>query len=115
MTKRSAYQDTIYALSTGWGKSAISVVRVSGPNACDALSLTKSTKSLEPRKVHYRTLYDIHSRSKDDAIDRGLLLYFAKPKSFTGEDMIEFHIHGGLAVKSRLLDTLSKFESFREA
>ena len=41
VTNRSAYQDTIYALSTGWGKSAISVIRVSGPNASQALDLTR--------------------------------------------------------------------------
>ena len=114
--KQSRFQDTIYALSTGWGKSAISVIRVSGPNACDALSLTQSkTKQIEPRIAHYRTFYEINNSQPPQPIDRGLLLFFQRPKSFTGEDMLEFHIHGGLAVKSRLLNTLSKFETFREA
>ena len=63
--------------------------------------------------MHYRTLYDVHRGN--EPIDRGLLLYFESPKSFTGEDMLEFHIHGGLAVKSRILDSLSKFDTFREA
>ena len=108
---KSAFKDTIYALSTGWGKSAIAVIRVSGPSAQQALSLTLNPKEIHPRVAHYRTLYDMQRQP----IDRGLLLYFNNPKSFTGEDMVEFHIHGGVAVKSRLLETLSKFETFREA
>jgi tRNA modification GTPase len=43
------------------------------------------------------------------------LLYYKKPKSFTGEDVIELQIHGGTAVKQRMLDTLSRFPEFREA
>ena len=59
--------------------------------------------------------HDLNVSTAKEPIDSGLLLYFQKPKSFTGEDMLEFHIHGGLAVKSRMLTALSKFETFREA
>ena len=115
------YKDTIYALATGWGKSAISIVRVSGPNAMQALSLTSATglpKEIKPRHAYFRTFYDRFAEEEDGkvrTIDEGILLYFKRPNSFTGEDMIEFQIHGGMAVKSHLLRTLAKFDTFREA
>ena len=120
-TARSVFKDTIYALATGWGKSAVSVVRVSGPNAFQALALTRQTgapKAVKPRHAYFRTFYDVLDRDKDEkarAIDEGILLCFKQPNSFTGEDMVEFQIHGGMAVKSHLLKTLAKFDSFREA
>jgi tRNA modification GTPase len=48
-------------------------------------------------------------------LDSGLMLFFKSPSSYTGEDMLEFHLHGGTAVKQRFLETLSQFENFREA
>ena len=121
-TTRSVFKDTIYALATGWGKSAVSIVRVSGPNAFQALALTSATgtaKEVKARYAHYRTFYDVFNRTEEGkaetTIDEGILLCFKRPSSFTGEDMVEFQIHGGMAVKSHLLKTLAKFDTFREA
>lgn len=65
---------------------------------------------IKPRFAHYKSFYD-----NDAAFDSGVLLFFRGPKSYTGEDMVEFQIHGGNAVKQRLLQTMSKMENFREA
>ena len=119
----STYRNTIYALSTGYGRSAISVVRVSGSEAKDALHMTKkllfkneqtSELSLKPRYAHFKTIYDIHSPNLNP-IDQALLLFFKGPKSYTGEDMVEFHLHGGTGVKNGVLNCLSQFPTFREA
>ena len=84
------YQSTIYALSTGWGKSAISIIRVSGPEASEALALarTKSSHTIKPRHAYFKTFFDIH-RDPPTPIDKGILLYFREPNSYTGEDMLE--------------------------
>lgn len=77
--------DTIYALSTGWGKSAIAVVRISGPDSTSALSLLKQPNKistfpiLKPRRAYFRTLYFDRK-----PIDEGLVLFFKGPKSYTG-------------------------------
>jgi tRNA modification GTPase len=94
-------------LATGWGKSAISIIRISGPHAKQALKLTKPETAIYlPRQAYFRTFYDIFDPKKRP-IDQGILLFYQKPKSFTGEDLIELQIHGGLAVKDKMLDTLS--------
>ena len=48
-------------------------------------------------------------------IDKGVMLFFKAPRSYTGEDMVEFQIHGGNAIKRQFLDTLSQFDEFRES
>ena len=95
---------------------------MSGPDAFQSLSLTSKSglvKEFRPRYAYYRTLHDVFNRDEDgkakSTIDEGLMLCFKKPNSFTGENMVEFQIHGGMAVKGHLLKTLSKFDSFREA
>lgn len=91
--KRSYFQDTIYSLSTGYGKSAIAVImwliiqviRISGDSAKEAIKLSKKKKyeegsvnEIESRKVYFRRFYDIFE-SKIPMIDEGLLLYFQSP------------------------------------
>lgn len=95
-------------MATGWGKSAISIIRISGPHAKQAFKLTKpfQTANYLPRQAYFRTFYDIFD-PKTRALDQGILLFYQKPKSFTGEDLIELQIHGGFAVKEKMLNTLS--------
>jgi tRNA modification GTPase len=69
---------------------------------------------IHPRQAYFRTFYNIFE-PVPTPIDQGILLYYKKPKSFTGDDIIELQIHGGTAVKQRMLETLSKFPEFREA
>lgn len=93
--------DTIYALASGAGVAGIAVVRVSGPRARFVLETMVGT--VPPRVARVRS---IRSRT-GDAIDRGLVLWFPAPGSFTGEDVVEFHVHGSRAVARALFAALS--------
>lgn len=94
------FDDTIVAIATSMGIGSISIVRVSGKDALNiALKISKKT-SLTPRYATLSYLYD-----KEDAlVDEALLLYFKAPYSFTGEDIVEFQCHGGLAIASLVVD-----------
>ncbi|XP_014790354.1 tRNA modification GTPase GTPBP3, mitochondrial [Octopus bimaculoides] len=102
---------TIFSLSSGAGKCAIAVVRVSGPNTELAVQLLTNRLPL-PRRASVTKIFDPYTRNP---IDRGILLWFPKPKSFTGEDSAEFHIHGGPAVIQALLSSLAKVPGLRPA
>ena len=102
--------DTIYALSSGGLPSGVAVVRVSGPESGNIVrALIGSLPA--PRLAVLRSIRD---RNKSE-IDRGLVLWFPAPGSFTGEDSVEFHLHGGRAVVDRLLEELSAFPGLRMA
>ena len=93
--------DTIVAISTALGEAAISVVRVSGPQALQIASrVARLPGNITPRQAHLAPVTDADGR----ALDHGLLLYFKAPASYTGEDVIEFHGHGGILVTQRVLD-----------
>ena len=102
--------DTIYALSSGSLPSGVAVVRLSGPQAGAVITALAGALP-EPRKAALRSI-----RGRNDSeIDRGLVLWFPGPGSFTGEDSAEFHLHGGRAVVDRLLEELSGFDGLRMA
>ncbi len=103
--------DTIFALSSGIGRAGVAVVRVSGP-AASIVAGSLSGKSLTPRRA---ILTELCNKRTGVVIDHGLLLWFPAPASFTGEDVVEFHIHGGRAVVGALLDCLGEFEGLRAA
>ena len=95
--------DTIAAISTALGEAAISVVRISGPQALSvAAAAFRLPKSLTPRFAHLVSAAD----ASGQALDHGLLLHFQGPASYTGEDVIEFHGHGGVLVTQRVLERL---------
>ncbi|KAJ5204019.1 tRNA modification GTPase MnmE [Penicillium cinerascens] len=102
---------TIYALSTAPGRAAIAVVRVSGP-ACVSIykALCPQTPLPKPRFATLRTLYDpAQPASASSVLDAGaLVLYFPGPKTVTGEDVLELHIHGGPAIVKAVLAAISK-------
>lgn len=85
--------DTIFALASGAGRAGVAVVRVSGPGAGAALEALAGSLP-EARRAVLKTLKD----RSGALIDRALLLWLPGPASFTGEDVAEFHIHGGSAV-----------------
>ena len=105
---------TIYALSTVYGKSGVAVIRVSGAKAKEAVAkLTNvKVKGLKPRYAYFTDIKDIVSR---ETLDKCLLLYFKSPHSFTGEDIVEFQTHGSKAVIASVLENLSKIPDFRMA
>ncbi|WP_395745443.1 tRNA uridine-5-carboxymethylaminomethyl(34) synthesis GTPase MnmE [Prosthecobacter sp.] len=93
--------DTIAAISTALGEAAISVVRVSGPQALSiAAQVLKLPSLVLPRKAHLVPVAD----ADGGVLDHGLLLYFKGPASYTGEDVIEFHGHGGVLATQRVLE-----------
>src|SRR6267378_779247 len=101
---------TIFALSSGRPPSAISIVRVSGPQAGAALTLLAG-KIPMPRVATRRLLRDSSRQPIDDAV----MLWFPGPASATGEDLAEFHVHGGRAVLAALFAALSDFDHVRAA
>ncbi|SCU89191.1 LANO_0D04148g1_1 [Lachancea nothofagi CBS 11611] len=103
------FHPTIYALSTSPGqKSAIAVVRVTGTHSKYILQqLTGSQNEPVARRASLRNLYSA-VREKKILLDSSLTLYFANPRSFTGEDMLELHLHGGRAVVKSVLKAIEE-------
>ena len=101
---------TIFALSSGRAPSAIAVVRVSGPQAGLVLT-TLAGKLAAPRQASRRLLRDGAGQPIDDAV----VLWFPGPGSATGEDIAEFHVHGGRAVLAALLVAISDIPNTRAA
>jgi tRNA modification GTPase len=102
--------DTIYALSTGLLPSGVAIIRISGPGtrfACE----TMCGSLPEPRYTALRSI----RRRNGDVLDEGLVLCFPGPHSFTGEDCVEFQLHGSRAVVTAVLNELSAFPGLREA
>ncbi len=94
---------TIYALSTAQGRAGIAVIRVSGKATLGTLGALCEGGTPEPRMATVRVLRDPQS---GQILDRALVLWFPGPASFTGEDVAEFHVHGGRAVIAGVLDAL---------
>ncbi|HVY20032.1 MAG TPA: tRNA uridine-5-carboxymethylaminomethyl(34) synthesis GTPase MnmE [Bauldia sp.] len=102
--------DTIFALSSGPPPAGVAVVRVSGPNVRFGLE-TLIDSIPEPRRLGLHSI-----RGTDgNTLDHGLVVFFPAPGSFTGEDVAEFHIHGGRAVVAALLGALEALPGFRPA
>ncbi|XP_061390465.1 tRNA modification GTPase GTPBP3, mitochondrial [Musca vetustissima] len=110
--KRYASASTIYALSSAYGKCGVSVIRVSGPQTRKCLSNIVGSVKLKERHAHLKALY--HPKT-NEMIDKGLVLWFPGPSSFTGEDCCEFQVHGSIAVISAMLDALSHISGLRPA
>ena len=99
--------ETVFALSTGAGRAALAVIRLSGPEVETALAHLGVDKLPAPRQAAVRKLYDPEGGA---LLDEALVLRFVAPHSFTGEDMAELHVHGGLAVTQSILAALAKLE-----
>lgn len=103
--------DTIYALSSGRPPAGIAVIRISGPGAFSVnTSFVRNAAQLQPRTAHLRGLYD---PVNGDLLDQALVLLFPTPKSVTGEDMAEWHCHGGQAVVRAVLGALGRLSVAR--
>jgi tRNA modification GTPase len=95
--------DTIAAISTAIGEAAISVVRLSGPQAfAIATQVTRTRRAMQPRRVLLAEIID----ASGQIVDRAMLIGFQGPASYTGEDVIELHCHGGVLVTQRVLALL---------
>ncbi len=101
--------DTIFALATPPGRSAIAVIRISGPNAVKSPGLF-AANCPAPGRFRLARLW-----AEGRVIDEAIVLFMAAPKSSTGEDVCEFHCHGSTAVVQLILDILTKTVGFRLA
>ncbi len=103
---------TIFAISSGAGRAGIAVIRLSGPDALEAVTSFTGLTDMSPRKATRVTLTDPES---GEPLDDGLVLVFPKPKSFTGEDVAELHVHGSRAVLDDIMIALSRQPALRPA
>lgn len=103
--------DTIFALATAHGRSGVAVIRVSGAAAAECFGAF-GVKTPATRMATLATLKHPETRTE---IDASLLLYFPAPNSFTGEEVVEIHCHGGKAVIETLLAALTTLPHFRPA
>ena len=103
---------TIFALSTGSGLSGLAVVRVSGPDCKTVIELMIEGNIPKPRMA---TLKKIKKVNTKEIIDEGIVIWFPGPQSYTGEDTLEFHVHGGRAIVNAVMDSLSIIQNCRIA
>ncbi len=132
--EKTAESETIYALASAPGRAGVAIVRVSGPQAVssltaltdagareDAIGTTRAippSHRLELRKITRQGSNDVSRETaveNSTIIDTGLVAYFKAPASYTGEDVVEYHIHGGPAVIQELLEVLSEQPDHRLA
>ena len=101
---------TIFALSSGRAPSAIAIIRMSGPQTRTAVERLCG-KLPAPRLAQFVTLRDLDG----SALDESVTLWFPAPHSATGEDVAEFHVHGGRAVIAAMFDALGAIDGLRPA
>ncbi|MBO4675129.1 MAG: tRNA uridine-5-carboxymethylaminomethyl(34) synthesis GTPase MnmE, partial [Elusimicrobiaceae bacterium] len=92
---------TICAVATGGSSGAVSMIRLSGARARTIASAVVHQENWTPRHQYFCTLYD-----GENVLDQALVTYFQAPHSFTGEDVVEFAVHGSPYIKGRLLEIL---------
>lgn len=102
--------DTIFALSSGAVPAGVAVFRISGPATQEILASVAGSLP-EPRRASLRGLRQVDGT----LIDRGLVIFFPGPNSFTGEDCAEFHVHGGRAVVAAMVARLAGLPGTRAA
>lgn len=104
--------ETIFALASGAGRAGVAVVRLSGSASAD---VCEALTSRAPPSARQAKLVSISDPSDSELIDRGLALWFPGPASFTGEDVLELHVHGGPAVLTVLFEALQRLDHVRPA
>ncbi len=112
MTGGNRSSDTIFALSSARGRAGVAVVRLSGPQALSGLRRLTAKDDPPPRVARLERLRDpLDGRT----LDHALVLSFPGPASFTGEDVVELHLHGGPAVVQAVLTALGREAGLRPA
>ena len=102
--------DTIFSSATGNFKSAIKIIRVSGKKSKTIPDIF-FYKQTNPKEASVRKLYD----KDQNLIDKAIVIYFPGPKTATGEDLYEIHIHGSLIIEKKLYEILNNQRDFRIA
>lgn len=110
-SSRYSGDSTIYALSTAPGRGAIAIIRISGPSCLSIYrALCPDKKDPKPRYAAVRTLYDPDTPpTPSSVLDSGaLVLFFPAPRTVTGEDLLELHVHGGTAIVRAVLAAIPR-------
>jgi tRNA modification GTPase len=94
--------NTIAAIATASGVGSIAIIRVSGEDALNISKKLIKNKNLTPRVATLSSIYN----KQNALIDKAIVIYFKAPNSFTGEDIVEFQVHGGLIIAQEILDSL---------
>ncbi|TLT06173.1 tRNA uridine-5-carboxymethylaminomethyl(34) synthesis GTPase MnmE [Aliarcobacter thereius] len=97
--------DTIVAIATPLGLGSISIIRVSGKEALNIAKKISKKEELLPRYATLSYLYD----EKNNPIDEAIVIYFPNPNSFTGEDIVEFQLHGGVAITDMIFNLILSY------
>jgi tRNA modification GTPase len=100
-----AMHNSIAAIATAHGVSSISIIRVSGEASLQIAQKLSHLEKITPRHAHLTSLYN----TQNDLIDHAIMIYFAAPHSFTGEEIVEFQCHGGMIVAQEILDTITSY------
>lgn len=103
--------ETLFAPASGFGRAAVSVIRVSGP-AAERVLMALGGPLPPPRRLSLRTLRDPTNGTE---LDRALVAWFPGPDTYSGEDMAELHLHGGAAVRMGVLTALARMPGCRAA
>ena len=104
--------DTIYALSTPFGKSGVSVIRISGPISLKLVKILSCNSKFFPRKA---TLTRLFEKNTNNFIDECIVLYYPKDSSYTGQNLVELQLHGSVIIINKILSTLNLFPKTRLA
>ena len=97
--------NSIAAIATAHGVSSISIIRVSGEASFEIAQKLSHLTNIKTRYAHLTSLYT----ASDELIDQAIMIYFAAPNSFTGEEIVEFQCHGGMIVAQEILDTITSY------
>ena len=103
---------TIFSLSSGPGVSGVAIIRISGPDCKKIIDKMVNSPLPAPRVA---TLKKINKINTNELIDQGLILWFPGPYSYTGEDLLEFHVHGSRAVIDAIIKSISEIKNCRLA
>ena len=98
--------DTIAAISTSLGAGGVSVVRLSGNKAVDIANRVFKTPSLDNLQKATANMMYLGKFNAPDFTERCFFVYFKAPKSYTGEDVVEFQCHGGVKLTEKILQIL---------
>ncbi|MCF6244635.1 MAG: tRNA uridine-5-carboxymethylaminomethyl(34) synthesis GTPase MnmE [Sulfurovum sp.] len=103
--QQASLHNTIVAIATAQGISSISIIRISGDAALNIARKLSHLDEIIPRHAHLTSVYT----RDNELIDKAIMIYFAAPHSFTGEEIVEFQCHGGMIVSQELLDTVLSY------
>jgi tRNA modification GTPase len=104
--------ETIFALSSAPGRAGVAILRASGDNA---VAVYRGLTGREPGAPRVATRVQLSHPVTGDRLDDGLALWFPAPRSYTGESVVEFHVHGGVAVIAAVLDAIGAVPGTRPA